>query len=869
MFFKSFKFIIILLLLSVNSFSQELKKVTLQLSWFDQFQFAGYHMAKEKGFYKDYGLDVEIKPFTFGVDVPKYVDEKRVDFGVDRETLILQRVQGKKLVALYALFQDSPLILISRDDGSVKNVHDFLGKKIMTTIDDSSEVSIKAMLLSRNININDLNFINHSHNVNDLINKKTDIISAYLSKAPYELQKMNVAYKVFNPKDYGFDMYSDFLFTNEDLVKNDLKTVLAFKHASLKGWQYAYSNIDEAVDLMYTKYNEQNLSKEEIKFEAEVLKRLSYSNSDQLGLIRPDKIQRIHDLYNIMGLVNKKVDLNEFVLYDNFNEKLELTDTEVTYVKNSNDVNMCILPGLKPYSFIKDGVFSGYVADFINLIEDKSGLKFNLIPTKDFKESMEFTKSGVCDILASAQDIQERRMFMKFTKPLLNTSLVLISKNKKNFIDDFSILKNKKISVSSNYSFNKLLKEKYPEIDFIDVESLEEGVAKVQNNELFGHVDFLYASWNKIHELGNSDLSITGKLQESIPLSIAINKNRTYLNRILQKSVLSISEEEKDRLLKKWVVIEYKKEFDYTLFFQVLFVFFIVVLVFIYRQVLLKRLNKDLEAKVSEKTKELKKINENLEETIKEEVASNLKKDALLTKQSKMAAIGEMLQNIAHQWRQPLSIISTGASGLKLQKDMYGKIEDELLDDTLEKIVETSVHLSTTIDDFMHFFKPNEEKRVFNIQDTINKSLNIFDYNLYNGKIEVIKTIKDIRLINYESELIQVIMNILSNSRDAFIENEIEDRIIFIETKFENNALVLSIKDTAGGIPEDIIDKIFNPYFTTKHQYQGTGIGLYMCQEIVQKHMKGTIAVKNVEFKHKNKKYKGALFSVSLSTNYS
>ncbi len=501
-------------------------------------------------------------------------------------------------------------------------------------------------------------------------------MSAYLSKAPYELQKMNVPYKVFNPKDYGFDMYSDFLFTNQDMIDYDLPTALAFKHASLKGWQYAYSHIDETVELLYTKYNEQNLTKEELKFEAEVLKRLSFSKTDELGLIVPEKIQRIYDLYNVMGLTPNKIDLDEFVLYDNFNEKLELTKTERHYIKNNRHVNTCILPELKPYSFVEENSFHGFVSDYLSLIEKKSGLKFDLIQTQSFDESLEFVKSGQCDILASAQNVKERRMFMNFTEPFLTTSLVLITKNEKNFIDDISILKDKKISIYKSYSFNKILREKYPDIDFVDVENLKDGISKVEDGEIFGHIDFLYTAWNKIHSLDNVDLKISGKLDENVPLAIAINKNRIYLNRILEKSVKSISEEEKDRLLKKWVAIEYKKEFDYKTFYQVIFVFVIVLIIFIYRQILLKNMNKKLKNVVDEKTRELKKINQDLEKTIQEEVDKNLKKDALLTKQSKMAAIGEMLQNIAHQWRQPLSVISTGASGLKLQKEMHGKIED-------------------------------------------------------------------------------------------------------------------------------------------------------------------------------------------------
>ena len=119
---KKYLLILILFLLPHTAFSKELEKVTLQLSWFDQFQFAGYYMAKQKGFYEEFGLDVEIRPFEFGINVSSLVDERKVDFGVDRETLILERVAGKKLISLYALFQESPLVLLSKKDSNINEI---------------------------------------------------------------------------------------------------------------------------------------------------------------------------------------------------------------------------------------------------------------------------------------------------------------------------------------------------------------------------------------------------------------------------------------------------------------------------------------------------------------------------------------------------------------------------------------------------------------------------------------------------------------------------------------------------------------------------------------------------------------------------
>ena len=183
---KKIKFIFILfILLTQTLFSQELKKVTLQLSWFNQFQFAGYYMAKEKGFFEELGLDVEIKPFEFGMDIPKDVNDGKIDFAVGRETLILERVKNPNIVALYALFQSTPLILMSTKESGINHINDFSNKRIMTTIDDASEVSLKAMIASNKIKLENLTFLKHTHNIDDLINKNTDVISAYISKSPY------------------------------------------------------------------------------------------------------------------------------------------------------------------------------------------------------------------------------------------------------------------------------------------------------------------------------------------------------------------------------------------------------------------------------------------------------------------------------------------------------------------------------------------------------------------------------------------------------------------------------------------------------------------------------------------------------------
>jgi len=239
-------------------------------------------------------------------------------------------------------------------------------------------------------------------------------------------------------------------------------------------------------------------------------------------------------------------------------------------------------------------------------------------------------------------------------------------------------------------------------------------------------------------------------------------------------------------------------------------------------------------------------------------------KEAIIIQQSKMAAMGEMIENIAHQWRQPLSVISTAATGMMIEKE-YGISTPQKEEKSLEAINTAAQHLSQTIEDFRDFFKPNKEKIEFHIKQTYEKILMIVESQLKNKEITLVSDIEDIVLVNFENELKQVLINIINNAKDA-LENITTERYIFFTVKKYNDKVSISIKDNAGGVPEDIKDKIFEPYFTTKHKSQGTGIGLYMSHEIIVKHMEGSIEVQNSTFEYNGKKYTGADFRILLNS---
>ncbi|AXX88193.1 signal transduction sensor histidine kinase [Malaciobacter marinus] len=279
----------------------------------------------------------------------------------------------------------------------------------------------------------------------------------------------------------------------------------------------------------------------------------------------------------------------------------------------------------------------------------------------------------------------------------------------------------------------------------------------------------------------------------------------------------------------------------------------------------LAKLNDNLENIVDSKTKQLQDLNETLEKKVQEELEKNRAKDKKMIQQSRFAALGEMIGNIAHQWRQPLSAISSTASSMQLQMEL-GINQKEDIEKSYESIITYVEFLTQTIEDFRNFFKEDKEKSEFDIQKILKNSLSITAASYKDRNIDVLTNFKeDINItFGFPNELSQVFLNILSNAKDAFTNNKIKTPQVTINI-FEKDAYnIIEIIDNAGGIDIKNIEKIFDPYFTTKHQTQGTGIGLYMSKEIIQKHMNGLLNVENRIITVNNTTYKGACFTILL-----
>ena len=266
----------------------------------------------------------------------------------------------------------------------------------------------------------------------------------------------------------------------------------------------------------------------------------------------------------------------------------------------------------------------------------------------------------------------------------------------------------------------------------------------------------------------------------------------------------------------------------------------------------------------------LSRLNNTLEKRVGLEVDISRQKDHLMFQQSRLASMGEMIGNIAHQWRQPLSSLSAIIQNIR-HKSQRDKLNIDFVENITEDALKIASQMSDTIDDFRNFFEPSKEKDRFNVNSALEDTLELLKATLLNNNIEIIKNEKvNIDILGYKNELSQTILNIFSNSKDALISKSSKNIefhaliIIDIEISKNNRNILITIKDNADGVPEDIIDKIFEPYFTTKEQGKGTGIGLYMSKQIIETNMKGKLKVSNEIFTHGKETYKGAQFTIEL-----
>lgn len=852
MFFKLFKYHLLFLLLFTPLLSNEL----------------------EKEFYSQYGLDVEFLEFKIKMDTTDKVVLRILDYGLSNSSLIIGYGNDNNLIALLTnFFKQLPL--------------------------------------------------------DSFIQKKIDDISIFLTNEIYTLDKLGIKYNVFNPLIHAIKFYDLNLFTNRNEFNINKERVEKTLDVTKKGWEYTLNHKEEAVNLILT------------------------------------------NIYPI-----RSMDLQHLKITVDSNAQLNFTNKQESYLKTKDKMRICIS---RNFHFLNENRPLKFLPYYMKSISKKIKTPLEIIITTSLDESIEKLKKNECDFLFTSEHISKTLENVNFTTQYLSEPLVILTKETKYFIRDLYNIRNKKIAIVKNYSTYEILKNKYPDINFVEVNSIGDGLMMLKSGKIFAFIGVSSEINKELLKESNNKLNISGQLNQSFFLKLGSRSDEIVLNEILERTLYLINNELRDQSTYNLHYINGKEKIDYKTIVIIVVAFIIIILIIIYwnlkfkneinnikiveeklRQseknfrvlfdiapILLNQFdkngkilfwnkecekvfgykfdeikkmdnpleflypnpeirekviqsfenkegiykewypltkngnkittiwanielpNKDIinfgfditkqkkdELLLKQAKEELEKLNNSLEDKIKKEIEKNTQFQITLMEQNKLAQMGEMIENIAHQWRQPLAEINSTV--LLLDAILIkNSSHNEIIESKLLQIEELTEYMSKTINDFKNFFEINKKKENINLYKSFEDSLIIIKGRLSLHRIKVdLNVNKRIHINSYSSELKQVFLVIFNNSIDALIKNKISNPIISIYIEEEINEIVIFIEDNGRGINKGLLNKIFEPYFTTKHKSQGTGLGLYISKMIIEKALNGSILAENIN--------SGIRFEISL-----
>ena len=662
MFIKKLFIFSLLLIVSLNAAEKE--KVTLYLDWLNQFQFAGYYMAKEKGYYDESGIDLEVVEYSNNHNVSNKVIEKSASYGIGKSSLIIDKLEGKDIVLLSSFFQNSPLVLISLEKSNIKTPKDLVNKKVMITKDAKDALAIKAMIVSQGIKMDELNIQNHSFDINDLINGKTDVMACYLSNEPLILKEKKIKYTVLNPYDYGFDFYEGILFTSQKELKENPTRVENFNHASIKGWEYAFNNIEETAKIIHKKYNTQNKSLKALIYEGSVLKELSKINENLLGDINYQTIEEIKRFYTLLGLntTNNSFETQNII----FNKNDILINAEERKYLEDNSFALLVQNNKIPFSFKTTDQLIGAELDFWNLISKKLSKSFNIEEMIKSEFINIFSDSIKGKFIYSFEEDTSSKYI--FSDPISKIPIAIATKNSVNYISDLSSLNNIKIGVLKDLKLSKLLKNDYPNITFEEINTINDGINKLNENKIFGLIDNFYTLSHSINQYKSNELKINNSLKYEISMRFQVEKENEKFIQLINKTISILSQKEKNNIFNNYQLISYQENFDPLYLIQFIVPLLIVLVILIFFNYRLKN-----EVKVRKK--------------IEKELSKFANKDSLtnIYNRRKIEELCENELKRSERYNSNLSLIFFDLNDFKLINDLSGHHQG---DDVLIKIAD-------------------------------------------------------------------------------------------------------------------------------------------------------------------------------------
>jgi len=574
--------------------------VNLYLKWKNSYQFVGFYVAKEKGFYKEKNITVNIVPFNFKSSIIDNVLNNPLSFGISDTKLIIAKLNKKPVIALFPIFEKTPLALVANNT-QINSFKDLKKRKYKIDSLSLKDVIIKTWLKFHNIDKNNFKIVscpNYS---------KCDIFAIYRIS---ELFHVKHYHKIFTPEKDGLDFYGDILFTSEKTAQKFPSITQNFKTASIKGWKYALSHPKEAlkIAIKYTKLNKNFLS-----FQQKQLQKF-------IGNFKFDynKIHENEMFIKMILHIHSYFEPEDFV----FNPYI-LSKEERNFLKK-HIIKIGTTNSWPPFNF---GNIRGISIDLIKYISQKTGMKYKIIVQNSWSDVIKAFKNRQIDMTTLTTKTKQKEKYAIFTIPYTAYPIVFATKNNVSFIPDIDFLKNKTIAVGKDYSVAHILKNRYPFLKLLEVKNTKKALEAVKNKKAFAAADILPTIAYEIAKNRYYDLIINGQSGIQFKLQLMLRKDYKILNNIINRVIKEIPKNKKEEMLNRYVFIKYtqgipKSEYRKIKFKFIAIIFSLIILtVFLimhYKKI--KRLKNQIEYEANhDKLTDIlnrKKLNEEIEKAI-------------------------------------------------------------------------------------------------------------------------------------------------------------------------------------------------------------------------------------------------------------
>lgn len=534
--------------------SSDTEKVVLQLKWQHQFQFAGYYAAIEQGYYREAGLEVELRERT--IDQKRAVDlmlSGQADYAIDGSNVLISRIEGKPLVALAAIFQHSPAVAIGLKKNNYHTAQGMVGKR-MTSY--GADIEIPAMLLHEGIDPAKIEMVLSPLPIDALTSGEVDLSSVYLTNEPFILEQKGVPYTVINPINYGIDFYGDILVTSEKELMDHPLRAAAFRCASMKGWKYALAHSEEIVDLILAKYT-QRKSREHLLYEARESIRLISPDVVEIGHLNPGRFAHMAEVLKALSLVQTTTGLDGFVYAER--PLGQLSDEEYQWLQQRHRVRVFVTHA-PPLVYIKGARIEGLLIDYLKRLSVEFGIDLEYVQGNWNEAVAGVTSRSGPDVIPLFSPDAQRRITMALSQPYISMPIVIFTREESGFVGAVEDLVGRKVSLHNGFLAQTVLTEKYSGIEVVPTATIQDAVRLLARGEVDAYIGSLMLISYTIKELGLENIKVAAPAEILVPEHVfASREDWPELVSLFNRMINSMSAAEHAAIRSRWLSMR----FDY------------------------------------------------------------------------------------------------------------------------------------------------------------------------------------------------------------------------------------------------------------------------------------------------------------------